>query len=687
VAAPDINLDDRRFEDLVADLRRRIPGYTPEWTDLNDSDPGIALVQVFAWLAETILWRVNRVPDKSISRFLRLVGVSTHPAVPARARLTFTVSDSLDAAQPVRQGTVVTAGSDPDGRPILFETDEDLLAANVAVKAVQVYDGARFDLVTEANKVAGQFFFPLGEHPRRGAALYIGLSRAFPPGRHTLTVETHRGEEGDQGAVGVRLETPPPPAQVAWEYWAGDAPGWRALSIVRDDTVAMTESGAVVFDAPEALPMAVANAPVGLVPADDPQYWLRLRLVDLLGAGYETAPRIDEVMLNTVSAVNAVTVVDELVGASDGTPGQRFGIAQTPIAPDTLTLEVREALDEDFRPWTAVADLGASGRDDRHYTIDLGTGAVVFGDGRHGRVPPLVTDRRNAAEGRGDAPIANIRATRYRWGGGAAGNVGANAITALQTPVPFVESVTNHRPATGGRDAETFDEVRARAPQEIRTRSRAVTAQDFEDLARETPGAHIRRAKALPLHHPEFEPRRVAGPGQAATAVPVPGVVTMLVVPESDVPRPVIREETLDVVARHLSRHALITTEIYVARPTFRKVELEVRVIAAPSASLGEVGEAVEKHLLTYFHPLTGGGAPATPDAERGWPFGGAIFLSDTYREILSVPGVLRVESLRTFLDNVEQHLTEAQGAQVDGRLGPDELVWSERHRVEVRYE
>ena len=65
MALPDIKLDDRTFEQLVAEAKRRIPGYTPEWTDLNDSDPGMTLVQLFAWLSEMIIWRLNRVPEKN----------------------------------------------------------------------------------------------------------------------------------------------------------------------------------------------------------------------------------------------------------------------------------------------------------------------------------------------------------------------------------------------------------------------------------------------------------------------------------------------------------------------------------------------------------------------------------------------------------------------------------------------
>ena len=92
---PDIQLDDRRFEDLVAEAKRRIPGYTPEWTDLNDSDPGMTLVQLFAWLAEMMLWRLNRVPDKNFIKFLGLVGIDLKPAVPATALATFPKSTAI----------------------------------------------------------------------------------------------------------------------------------------------------------------------------------------------------------------------------------------------------------------------------------------------------------------------------------------------------------------------------------------------------------------------------------------------------------------------------------------------------------------------------------------------------------------------------------------------------------------
>src|SRR5207245_6925713 len=92
--------------------------------------------------------------------------------------------------------------------------------------------------------------------------------------------------------------------------------------------------------------------------------------------------------------------------------------------------------------------------------------------------------------------------------------------------VESLQSVTNVRPASGGADEESLDAAKLRAAQELKNKDRAVTADDFESLSIGTPGTRVRRAKALPLRHPSFGPVRI------------PGVVTVIVVPESDSPRP-----------------------------------------------------------------------------------------------------------------------------------------------------
>ena len=86
---PDPQLDDRRFQDIVNEAKRLIPRYTPEWTDHNVSDPGVTLIELFAWIADLLLYRVNRVPEKNYLRFMDLLGIRLQDAIPAQADLTF----------------------------------------------------------------------------------------------------------------------------------------------------------------------------------------------------------------------------------------------------------------------------------------------------------------------------------------------------------------------------------------------------------------------------------------------------------------------------------------------------------------------------------------------------------------------------------------------------------------------
>ena len=89
-------IDDRRYDDIVTEIRTRIARYAPEWrpgesawTDVNDNDPGITLAQVFAWQAEMLLYRMNKVPLLNYIKFLQLIGIELQPAEPAQAEVTF----------------------------------------------------------------------------------------------------------------------------------------------------------------------------------------------------------------------------------------------------------------------------------------------------------------------------------------------------------------------------------------------------------------------------------------------------------------------------------------------------------------------------------------------------------------------------------------------------------------------
>jgi predicted phage baseplate assembly protein len=696
---PELQLDDRRFEDIVAEAKRRIPGYTPEWTDLNESDPGITLVELFAWLTEMILWRLNRVPEKNYLKFLELIGLKPKLPAPAQAHLTFKlVAGSGDVPRLIRQGTQVSLSEQVDGAPVVFETDDNFYAVDAQIQGVQSFDGARFELLDEAHRMDGKFFFPFGARPQRNSALYLGFNKALPA-TAPLTVRfyAYTAELIEEGQ-GIEAFSPPcdvagidsgddvfsvperasagsgapPSVVVAWEYWAGTLKKWQKLDVESDATASLTRTGILTFNAPAGGEWLAAK--VGLLRKDDDPalFWLRVRIDQVLGGGYEVVPRLEDVLMNTISATNATTIFDELLGASNGLPNQVLQLSSAPVLPSPFELEVDEG--EGFVAWQRVSNFAASTREDRHFQVNFATGQVYFGDGEHGRIPP-----RRYTQERPEEDLSNIRARRYRSGGGGRGNAGPNKITSLQSSAPFVDSVTNKRAAIGGEDEESLDLLKARAPDYLRTRSRAVTASDFEFLARQTPGARIRRARALPLVSPDAQPTRVAGAGLAATDIPVPGVVSVIVIPEAlaEEAKPVPTENTLARVAEWLNQHRLLTTQLFVIAPKYRKVEIVARVIVAETASSGDVQQRLERMLLEYFHPLRGGASSA------GWEFGASVSFAELYRRILDTAGVKRVpaDGVTIFVDGrrIEQC--------ADVPLAADELTYSGQHQVVANYD
>ena len=133
------NLDARRYDDLLAQARALIPRYLPEWTNHNTSDPGITLLQLFAWFTDQLVYRVNQVPDLHLVKLLQLLGVQTSPPQPASVDLTFTTATNADVVVPT--GTQASAQG-PDGTPVVFEIPEGFTAVGAPRTAVEVDDAS-----------------------------------------------------------------------------------------------------------------------------------------------------------------------------------------------------------------------------------------------------------------------------------------------------------------------------------------------------------------------------------------------------------------------------------------------------------------------------------------------------------------------------------------------------------------
>lgn len=653
-------IDDRRFDDLVAEARTRIPRYTPEWTDLNDNDPGIALVQVFAWLTEMLIYRLGKVPALNQFKFLELLGIELAPAEPATTEITFPVTDTHPTSFLIVPARTQVSAESPDGggAPLVFETDRALVALKAKLSGVQAFDGYTFTDLSHANDEPETGFELFGPNPKPDAALYLGFASAdpFPQVELNLTVfaaEKPSGAKlGRASDCGLPQTQVFPSAQITWETWNGTA--WQTISLLKDETRAFTQSGHIFLKTPA--PVVMKTTTVGEVAGA--LYWIRARL---LQSSYEQSPRLFAMRTDTITARQAETARDEVLGGSDGRPNQIFQLANinadqnattaaASVLRDTLTIEVDEG--DGFHVWTRVDDFFGSTATDEHYRLDRTSGAIRFGDGAHGRIPV----------GNVNNPTGNVVAREYRFGGGTRGNVAAQSLKTLLASVAGVDEngVTNLFAASGGSDEETLETAKLRAPQALKNKCRAVTAEDFESLAKQS--GNVKRAKALPLHHPNF-------PG-----VGVPGVVTVIIVPEGDAPNPTPSEGTRRTVCAYLNQRRLLTTELYVVAPAYQLVRVSVEAVAADNADLAEVAREIEGTLLDYFHPLRGG------ELNTGWEFGGTIFYSRVYQRVFTVPGVQSIARLVITLDGEEQ--LECANIQIDAGA----LLYSIQHDVQANY-
>lgn len=653
------HLDDRTYDDLLREVRTRIARYTPEWrpggsawTDVNDSDPGIALAQVFAWLSEMLLYRMNRVPALNYIKFLQLIGVELRPAEPALAEVTLPVDAAF--AQPVvrvPERTQLSADAGDGGPTLIYETLRAFVAFRARLTAVVGYDpDTDFTPFTQDSEQATQSFEPFGPRAPEGAFLALGFEDpAALPANETLDL-AFVASGSDQGATyatcsGGALSSQAP-AKLAWEY--NDGAGWRALTLLRDETLALTRTGHVLLKLPAAgMPTTAKTS----VPPSDPtkRYWLRVRVVK---SQYEKPPRLLAIRTNTTAVEQAETIRDEVLGGSDGSRNQRFRLANRPVLNGSLQLYIQVS-DEGAELWNEVPDLFGSKPTSNDYVLNRATGEVFTGDGVNGNIPGAYV---------GD-PGGNVVARVYRFGGGLRGNVPAGAISTLVTPVPGLgDGVTNLLAANSGRDEESLDAAKRRAPHSLRSRDRAVTVADFEYLAEQS--GSVKRAKALPGFHPDFP------------SMKLPGTVSVVVVPDADPanPMPMPADGTLRTVCRYLDERRILTTELFVLKPNYQQVEVRAEVVVSDTADAALVHDEVARTLTDYFHPLRGG------EEQHGWPFGGTIFYSRVYQRVSGIAGIGSITKLMIVIDDLEQP------ACTDVPIASHGLLYSIGHTIVAGY-
>jgi hypothetical protein len=668
--APPSVFETRSYQEILDETVARIPVHNPEWTNFNASDPGITLIELFAHLTESLVYRANQIPERNRRKFLSLVGVPLAPATSAQGIVVIVNERGPQQTITLDRGVEVTAGQVSFHTTIALDVlpveGQAYVKRPLASPAPQLesyyrqlyasYRGRKPDVadlklyetaplpaagVDLGDTIDGSLWIALLLRPQIDVSKDVAreqlagrtLSLGVVP---RLDEPATRLEPAAQGADPTRphlefqlpLVTGPlssDPALRQPSYRPLDASA--AVDVLRDPGIvdiglpAATELG--LWEDLDPLEAGVGEFPPALEDealADRVVTWLRIRAprgakASLLWAG-----------INAATVSQRTQVAGEVLPSGNGEPDQSVRLANAPVIPETLRLSV------DAEVWQPVDDMLEAGpevplpdvrsapgtppppaRESHVYVLDPESAIVRFGDGIRGRRPP---------------PGAILRAD-YAYGRGRAGNVAAGAI-ATAPALPAGLKVSNPVRTWGGADGETEAEGEKQISAFLRHRDRAVTAEDFDAIVRRAPGADVGRVDVVPAYAPELG---ASAAGDAA------GAVTLLLVPRYDAASPDAPEPDqafLDAVCAYLDPRRLVTTEVFLRGPDYRGVWVSVGIDPYDAQTFPTVREAVKAELRAFLSPLE-------PDA---WPRDKDVSALELQSVVARVPGVRLVRAL-----------------------------------------
>ncbi len=751
MAVPVPNLDNRTFEQLLEEARKSIPNYAPGWTNHNPADPGITLIELFAWLAEITSYRTNLVTEEHRLKYLKLLGIRPRGTLPAITDLSFE-ADEAEKPIPLEKGRGFLA--EKDGEKIDFELLENIAVVPFRLEKI-IVTGTTTISVPESSLTSQQifidrtvshlkkdlFFTPSGLDTKKKSDLYLGFSlknKANVPKSLNFMCYLYEKDLPEPGKHGEEAEYEFKNAKLKWEISVQRDPKcpekekWKEVPPDEDRTQNFRKSGRLLFTGLGGWACSTIKAcPSQGKEKENNYFWLRCTVLE---SEYEYPPRIETISLNTATVAQKKKVTNRSEKSS-GLPGQVFKLPETPVLRESLKLTVAEE-------WKKVGDFDGSGSESTHFTLDSRTGEIRFGDGLQGRVPPegakieveyetergeqkvpkkssglpgqvfklpetpvlkkslklTVAEEWNEVEdfdgsgpesthftldsrtgeikfgdglrGRVPRKDAEILAREYETGRGKQGNLPVGSRWELKGGKIEGLTINNLKPAAGGKGEEDITEAVNRFIRDLKVPYRAVTSEDFEYIARETPGLRVAQAKAVP----NFDPADLEGGEGSVTVVVIPfsPLETFNTPPE---PSRGFREA----VARHLEKHRLLGTRVHVVSPEYVRVEVKASIGLVRGFFEGEVRTAVLAKLNLFLHPAKGG------SSGKGWPVGKPVYRSELYRLIMETEGVYSVQKISIHagkgakLDENGDLVLASKTATVYSGVHSVEIAWKSR--------
>jgi hypothetical protein len=696
-------LDDRRYQELLDEALARIPVHNPEWTNFNKSDPGVTLVEVFAFLTENLLYRANQVPERNRRKFLSLLGVPFQAATPAQGLVTFNNERGPLGTITLNRGMEVRAGQVPyrtmmglDVLPVearlyykrpvtnytpqqkeyyrqlyasflnepqpdlttlqLYETvpmpDPGPGSTGLDLGSASVVDGLWIALFARASDkpAAGASYATVLAQVRSaiaGKTVNLGVIPYLPDASRLLYPV---GQSVPDAATHLIFEMPaggPLPASREATY--RQLPAESTADVLNYPGIVQitlpAESGLSLWTNVDPLEPGVGSFPPSL---EDTSLMDRLITWIHIKAPSGVPARLYWLGINAAPITQGAVVNNERLPDGTGEPDQVITLGHKPVIPGSVSLSITPT-GGSTAAWSEIEDLVSAGPE-----VPVGNPLVPPGS----NLPPLAPSsvfRLEAESGEvhfGDGvhgarpPLLSKLRASYTYSVGAQGNVGGGSVNTCPA-LPAGVKVTNPVPAWGGADAETQAEAEKHITRYLQHRDRLVTVGDFETIAWRTPGVEMGRVEVLPAYHP----RRSQAPGDA------PGVVTLMLIPRHDARQPeapVPGQNFLNAVCAYLDPRRLVTTELYLTGPTYVSIWVSIGIQVSPGVSIAETRDQVKKVIQQFLSPLPADPSglpvddsiPAFASGVKGWPLGKPVVNLELAAVASRVPGVLAVKDV-----------------------------------------
>jgi hypothetical protein len=655
------------YAQIISEALVRIPVCVPEYTNYqNNTDPGVTILQLFAFMVDNLSYICNQVPDQNRLKFLNLLGIPMQPPQAASGMVKFDnlrgplQTVTLPAQLPVSAGSTGFVTS--DGLNVLPVNSMTFMRAALSAadqaSATQTY--TQLYAAQASSPAALQFYqTEVFEPPASAANLPVAtLSDGSIVDRTLWIALLKRGVDstlanqsilnaisGSTITLGIvpalttseivlepATTSTPATSPLIYEVSTGQtdsagAPIYQRLNSIADGDplsaptlvqLTLPPGSAMGTWSLGPLEEGVGDYPPSLQDqtsvAATVVAWVRVRLplpADSQGPTTAVAS-FNWLGINATKVSQQIQVPVEIVATATGEPDQSYMLINTPVVTSTVQITVNGVA------WTQTDDLLAASSEIENatgaqvYTVDSASGTLTFGSGLQGARPTA-----------GAVIIAS-----YCYGGGVGGNVGIGAINS-STQLPAGFQVSNPLPTAGGTAGESVADAENRIPQYLQNAGRAVSAQDFSEIVNSTPGVNMGRVEILPLYRPD-------------TGVNAPGVVTVLVIPfDPTTPQgPVPDGAFLQAVCNYLEPRRLLTTEVHVVGPDYQDLSVSVGFDIVPGKDVATVTQEIQAAIGNYLSPTNGG------PAGTGWPLGKPVISGELLAQAARVDGISDIEEV-----------------------------------------